>query len=138
MGTDGAFATHIKMPAYLLHRIPDDVSFEDAAVIETAAIVAHQVLERGRIEPGDFVVIFGAGTIGLLSAMIARTAGASKVMIVGALVDEKIRFKVAMKINVDYIVNVQNEDPVQKVMDITNGIGADLVVAAPGAEPAIN
>lgn len=137
-GIDGAFATYIKMPAYLLHRIPDDVSFEEAAVIEPAAIVAHHVLERGRIEPGDFVVIFGAGTIGLLAAMIAKTAGASKVMIVGTLVDEKVRFKVARKINVDYIVNVQNEDPVQKVMDITNGIGADLVVEASGAEPAIN
>jgi len=47
-------------------------------------------------------MIFGAGTIGLLAAMIAKTAGASKVMIVGTLVDEKIRFKVAMKINVAY------------------------------------
>jgi len=137
-GIDGAFATYIKMPSYLLHRIPNNVSFEEAAVIEPAAIVAHHVLERGRVEPGDFVVIFGAGTIGLLAAMVTKIAGASKVMIVGTSIDEKVRFKVAKKISVDYIVNVQNEDPVQKVMDITNSVGADLVVEASGAEPAIN
>jgi len=59
-------------------------------------------------------------------------------MIVGTSIDEKVRFKVAIKISVDYIVNVQNEDPVKKVMDITNGVGADLVVEASGAEAAIN
>jgi len=137
-GIDGAFTSYIKMPAYLLHKVPDNVSFEEAAIVEPAAIVAHHVLERGRVEPGDFIAIFGAGPIGLLAAMMARAAGASKVMIVGTSIDEKVRFKVAKKISVDYIVNVQNEDPVKKVMDFTNGIGADLVVEASGAEPAIN
>jgi len=136
-GIDGAFTKYLKMPEKLLHRIPDHVPFEEAALVEPAANVVHDVLERGRVEAEDFVVVLGPGPIGLLAAMCAKAEGARKVMIVGTPQDEALRLKVAREVGIDYVVNLGEEDPIQKTLDLTNGLGADLVVEASGAEPAI-
>ena len=136
-GIDGAFTKYLKMPEKLLHRIPDHVSFEEAALVEPTANVVHDVLERGRVEAEDFVVVLGPGPIGLLSAMCAKAEGARKVMIVGTPADEALRLKAAREVGIDYVVNLGEEDPIRKTLDLTNGLGADLVVEASGAEPAI-
>ncbi|RKY70236.1 MAG: hypothetical protein DRP97_04075 [Candidatus Latescibacterota bacterium] len=136
-GIDGAFTKYLKMPEKLLHRIPDHMSFEQAALVEPTANVVHDVLERGRVEAEDFVVVLGPGPIGLLAAMCAKAEGARKVMIVGTPGDEALRLKVAREVGIDYVVNLAKEDPIQKTLDLTNGLGADLVVEASGAEPAI-
>ena len=60
-GIDGAFTEYIVMPSLLLHKIPDGLSYELAAIAEPMAIAVHQVVERGRIECQDFVVVTGAG-----------------------------------------------------------------------------
>jgi len=136
-GIDGAFTKYLKMPEKLLHRIPDHVSFEEAALVEPTANVVHDVLERGRVEAEDFVVVLGPGPIGLLAAMCAKAEGARKVMIVGTPNDEALRLKVAREVGIDYVVNLGEEDPIRKTSDLTDGLGADLVVEASGAEPAI-
>jgi len=136
-GIDGAFTQYLKMPEKLLHRIPDHMSFEQAALVEPTANVVHDVLERGRVEAEDFVVVLGPGPIGLLAAMCAKAEGARKVMIVGTPADEALRLKVAREVGIDCVVNLREEDPIQKTLDLTNGLGADLVVEASGAEPAI-
>jgi L-iditol 2-dehydrogenase len=136
-GIDGAFTQYLKMPEKLLHRIPDSMSFEQAALVEPTANVVHDVLERGRVEAEDFVVVLGPGPIGLLAAMCAKAEGARKVMIVGTPADVALRLKVAREVGIDCVVNLREEDPIQKTLDLTNGLGADLVVEASGAEPAI-
>ncbi len=136
-GIDGAFTRYLNMPEKLLHRIPDHVSFEEAAVVEPTANAVHDVLERARVEPEDFVVVLGPGPIGLLSAMVAKAEGARKVMIVGTPRDEELRLNTARKVGIDLVVNLTEQDPVEMIKDITGGRGADLVVEASGAEPAI-
>ena len=136
-GIDGACTRYLKMPEKLLHRIPDHVPFAEAALVEPTANVVHDVLERGRVEAEDFVVVLGPGPIGLLSAMCAKAEGARKVMIVGTPKDEELRLRVAREVGIDYGVNLGEEDPIQKTLDLTDGLGADLVVEASGAEPAI-
>jgi len=136
-GIDGAFTRYLKMPEKLLHRIPDHVSFEEAALVEPTCNAVHDVLERGRVEPEDFVVVLGPGPIGLLSAMVAKAEGARKVMIVGTPQDEELRLKTAREVGIDVVVNLAEQDPVEMVKDLTGGWGADLVVEASGAEPAI-
>lgn len=136
-GIDGAFTRYLKMPEKLLHRIPDHVSFEAAAVVEPTANAVHDVLERGRVEPEDVVVVLGPGPIGLLSAMVAKAEGARKVIIVGTPRDEELRLKTAREVGIDVVVNLAEQNPVEMVKDLTGGQGADLVVEASGAEPAI-
>lgn len=79
-GVDGACADYISVSKSLLHKIPDSMSFEEAAVLEPTAIVTHALLERTQITAGDFVVVLGAGTIGLLSAMVAQVKVSHEVM----------------------------------------------------------
>ncbi len=136
-GIDGSFATYLAMPEKLLHKIPDNLSLAEAAMAEPSAIVAHQLLERARITPGESVVVMGVGPIALLSCQMAKIAGAGKIYLCGVTADEPYRLKVAEKLNCfDRFINVQNEDAVKVVMDET-GVGADLVVEASGANSAI-
>ena len=139
-GIDGCFAKYMKYPEpELLHKIPDTLSFEDAALVEPTANVVSDVLERGAIKPVDFVVIIGPGPIGLLAAMAAKAGGAAKVAVVGTDADEELRLPTARKLKtIDYVVNVNKEAPVSLVMDLTEGRGADLVVEASGAVAGIN
>ena len=136
-GIDGGFATYVTVPAWLLHRIPEGVSFEEAALAEPMAIAVHGILERAKIEPEDFVVILGCGPLGLMGFQMAKAEGAARVVITGIEQDEKIRLKTARDLGVDHAINVQKTDPVEFVMNETRGVGADLVVDLSGAPSAI-
>jgi L-iditol 2-dehydrogenase len=136
-GIDGAFTDYLVMPALLLHKIPDQLSFDLAALAEPLAITVHQVAERVRIECQDFVVITGAGPIGILAAFVAKTMGAGKVAITGRETCNQVRFAAAQKMGADFIINVDRENAVERVMELTNGRGADLVIETSGAGPAI-
>ena len=138
LAQDGAFAEFIKIPSWLLHRIPKEISFEEAALTEPTAICVHCILEKTGIEPGDFVAILGPGPIGLLAAQVVKSAAASYVLISGTSRDANIRLKLASKLGIDYIVNADEEDPVSKVKELTNDTGADVVVEASGSPVAIN
>lgn len=136
-GIDGAFADYLVMPAMLLHRIPEGLSYEVAALAEPLAITVHQVTERGGIACQDFVVVTGAGPIGILAAFVAKSMGASRVAITGMAACEQIRFQVARKLGADYIINVEQENPVERILELTHGRGADLAIETSGAGPAI-
>lgn len=135
---DGACAEYIKMPYRLIHKIPDNVSYEEAAVVEPAAIVVHGVLERAMVYVNDFVVVIGAGPIGLLSAQAARIAGAKEVVIIGTDSDEGLRFESARKLGFNNLINVSKVDAVQEILKMTNQRGADLIIECSGAVQAIN
>ncbi len=135
---DGCFAPLLTLPASSLHVIPENVSFEQAALIEPIAIVMKALGQKCRLEPEDFVVVLGCGPIGLLAAAVARTMGACTVVISGTNDDEKIRLDTARKMNIDHVVNIEQEDLDRKVDELTNGVCADLVVEACGAPSAIN
>jgi L-iditol 2-dehydrogenase len=134
---DGSFSEFIALPETSLHRIPDSVSFEQAALCEPLAVVVKAVLERSKVEPEDFVVVMGCGPIGLLAAAAAKAEGARAVMVTGTTGDEKQRLPAAKRMGMDYTVNVEKENAVALVNELTKGAGADLIVDASGAEPAI-
>lgn len=136
-GIDGAMTKYLKMPERLLHRIPDSMSYDLAALVEPTANVVHDVVERARINAGDFVVVLGPGPIGLLAALTARAAGARHVVIVGAPADEEIRLKRARELGFETVLNAAQVNPVEAVRDLTEGLGADLVIECSGAAPAI-
>ena len=137
-GIDGAFAEYLAMPVWLLHRMPDNVSFQEAALTEPTAVATSAVNIATGVEVGDTVVVFGPGPIGLLAAQVAKASGASWVMVIGTPSDSEIRLPVAEELGADCVLNVAEADPVQKVMAMTGGRGADLVVDASGAQVAIN
>jgi len=120
------------MPRWLLHRIPDGVSTGEAAIMEPAAIAA-QTLHRANVGTADFVVIFGPGPIGLISAQMAMIAGASRVIMVGKEIDSKIRLPLAKKLGVDHVINIDDgETNLENIVkNLTSGIMGQMLSLKP-------
>ncbi len=136
-GIHGSMARLLVMPEKLLHRIPDSMDFDTAAVVEPTANAVHDVFERAGVTPGDFVVVLGPGPIGLLSGLAARAGGARHIVMVGARQDEGMRLDKARQLGFQTVLNVGKDDVPQVVMDLTGGLGADLVIECSGSPAAI-
>lgn len=136
-GIDGGMAEYICYPEKLLHRIPADMSWDQAAIVEPTANAVTDLLEHTTVMAGDFVVVQGPGPIGLLAAMVARAAGARTVAIIGTPGDEVLRLAKARELGFNQIINIGQTDPVKAVLDLTGGLGADIVVECSGAPKAI-
>ena len=74
LDTDGAFQQKWNVPAHMIHKLPDNVPLDQAALIEPVAVACHDV-RRGRVQPGEDVLVIGGGPIGMLNAMVAKHAG---------------------------------------------------------------
>ena len=129
---NGAMAEYIAMPARLLHRIPENVSFEEAAVTEPVAICVQAIVKRSGIEMGDRVIVSGPGPIGLISLQVAKAAGASKVIVSGTSRSAKLKLSKAKELGADRIVNIAEKNLKDVVMEETDGDGADLFIEASG------
>jgi L-iditol 2-dehydrogenase len=122
----GADATFVVHGVKSVFRLPDSVSFEEGAVIDPASIALH-CANRGGIQPGDAVVVTGAGAIGLLGGDAARIRGAGRVIIVGR--GRRLAKAAAMGFET---VDATAGDPVTAVRSMTAGLGADVVLEAAG------
>ncbi|WP_440006410.1 NAD(P)-dependent alcohol dehydrogenase [Halomicrococcus sp. SG-WS-1] len=130
---DGAFAEHVAWPADFAYELPDSVSTREGALCEPLSVGIH-ACRRGNVGVGDTVLVTGAGPIGLLVAEAARAAGATDVLVTD-VVAEKLAF--AEEGGVDRAIDVTEEDLATVVDEYTDGVGADVVVEASGAEPSI-
>lgn len=130
----GAFSEYIRITAGAnIFKIPDKVSDEAASLCEPLAVAMHAV-ELAAIKPGQTAAVLGPGPIGLLTLQVLKASGASVVMVAGTGVDKK-RLAVARKLGADVILDVEKEDPVKKVAEITGGGfggGLDVVFEASG------
>lgn len=135
---DGAMAEYIKVPYNLLHRVPGDISDDEAALAEPTAIVANALLERTPVRAEELVLILGPGPIGLLASQIAKAYGARKVVLAGVSSDEALRLPLARKLKIDHVVNTEEVNLREIIDELSEGKGADLVVEASGAQAAVN
>ena len=125
----GAFAEYMLMPSRLMFKIGDNIDMKTAALIEPAGI-AFTGLKKGCIGIGDVVVIVGTGAIGLTAVGMAKSFGASKVILVGRR-DSKL--SVGKKMGADVLVNATREDPAEAILPHTKlGVGADVVLETSG------
>ena len=132
---DGGFATYLVTPAANLHRVPDGLDLESAALTEPLACTVHGVLETATVRAGDNVVITGPGPIGLLALQLAKVAGA-KVLMAGTTQDTE-RLKLAKELGADGTIDVQQiTNATEAVREFCNADGADLVIECSGAAPA--
>ncbi|WP_417390287.1 zinc-binding dehydrogenase [Gimesia sp.] len=92
-GVNGAMTSFVRVPARCLHRVPDSLALEKAALTEPCCVAFNAVVMNGDIQPGDRIVVFGPGPIGLLCAAMARLQGA-EVAVVG-LERDKERLEIA-------------------------------------------
>ncbi|MFB6074177.1 MAG: NAD(P)-dependent alcohol dehydrogenase [Haloarculaceae archaeon] len=129
---DGAFAEYVAWPADFAYRLPDAVSLAEGALCEPLSVGIH-VCRRGEVESGDAVAISGAGPIGLLAMDAARAAGATDVTVADPV--ERKR-DLARERGADRVVDPTEESVAAAVRE-HRGDGADVVIEASGATPAI-
>jgi len=129
---DGAFAEYVRIeyPDEMLFKLPPNVSFEEAALIEPLATSLHGV-RMSRFRPGDRVVIIGAGTIGLGVLQFLRLGGAGKIVVLEV---SSAKSKVSERLGADVILNPHSEGEGlrDRIFGLTDGVGADLVFDCAG------
>lgn len=126
-GVDGAMTRFVRVPSRILHRIPDDVPFEQACLTEPSCVAYNAVVKNARIEPGDRVVVLGPGTIGILCAAMARLCGAEVVLV--GLDQDKPRLSIAREAyGCETIIG-----DVSEWAKARDGLGCDGVIDAAGA-----
>ena len=79
-GVDGAYAQYVLAPAEMAHPMPESLEFEEAALTDTLTVALHAVADRVRLEPGNTIVVFGMGPVGLLALQVARLYGPAKLL----------------------------------------------------------
>ncbi len=124
-GVNGAMTKFAKVPQRLLHRIPDSVSFEHAAMTEPCAVAYSAVIDPGHIRPADRILVLGPGPIGVLCSIMAKLAGA-EVAIVG-LERDRARLDIAASYGIEVIIG-----DASKWANEVDGLGANGVVDAAG------
>lgn len=133
---DGAFTRYVAARPQILHRVPDQVPFEHAALTEPICVAYNALVEKTTFKPGDLVVIQGVGPIGIMALQIARLRGAGIIVALGTDID-KHRLEVAAELGAHYTLNVQQEDPTALIRSLGDGFGADLVVDCTGVSRAL-
>jgi len=124
-GVNGAMTRYVRVPARCLHHVPAQLSFEQACLTEPCCVAFNAVAVNTRIKPGDRVVVLGPGTIGILSAVVAKLCGA-EVAIVGLEAD-KHRLSIAKQYGLECFVKDASAWAKQR-----DGLGADCVIDAAG------
>lgn len=128
---DGAFAEYLRVPAAAVLQgnvmpVAEDFNPAQAALIEPFACVLHGQ-DALRIQPGETVLVMGAGPIGLMHIKLARLRGAGRLLVSEPLADRR---SLALAMGADRAVDPLTQDLVQWVMQNTQGLGVDVVVVA--------
>jgi L-iditol 2-dehydrogenase len=117
-----AYAEYVMGPKHKFYPLPDHVSFEEAALVDTFSVCLHAQHLSG-LSINDKVAVIGAGPIGLGQLMLAKASGAD--VIITDVVDSAL--ELANELGADAVANGEREDAVARVMEFTGGRGADLV-----------
>jgi L-iditol 2-dehydrogenase len=129
----GAFAEYVSVPQHICYKLPEDLPFEHAALIEAVSVAVHAA-NRTPVSLGDTAVVVGSGMIGLLTIQAIRLAGCAKVIAVD--LDQK-RLDAALELGADVGLKADEVDVAEEVKKLTSGRGADVALEVVGATPTI-
>jgi L-iditol 2-dehydrogenase len=127
----GAFAEFVVVPAHIIHRIPENLSFQEAALLEAVAVALHAV-SLVPIAPDSTALVVGAGTIGLLLQQALRVAGCSRIFVADI---DATRLALSRKLGA---TETLSGNVSEQIAQLTGGIGVDLAVEAVGRTEAVN
>ena len=118
----GAFAEYVAVPGRIVYKLPDGVSFEQAALLESVSIAVHAV-NRHAPRPGDSVVVMGAGMIGILLIQVLKAKGTTAVIAVD--IDPQ-KLALARRMGATHTLNATDGDVPAAVRQLTGGRGVDV------------
>ena len=137
---DGGFAKYVKIPGRILQmfpnclfHIPENLSFEEATLMDPAANGYNAVVEQGEFKSGENIVVFGSGALGLMALQQAVIAGAANAILVGLTPDKVTRFEIGKKLGATHVfASDEDHDFIRKIHEICGESGVALVVDAAG------
>src|ERR1700678_4317848 len=130
----GAFAEFVTVPERIVYRLPGELSFAEAAMLEAVSVALHAVAVSN-LKGGETALVIGAGMIGLLTLQAARAAGVARILV--ADVDAS-RLKLAQESGADATILASGSAMVEEVQRQTNGRGVDLVLDAVGRDETVS
>ncbi|MCR9136223.1 MAG: alcohol dehydrogenase catalytic domain-containing protein [Alphaproteobacteria bacterium] len=132
LDTHGAFQQKWTVPAHTLHHLPDGLPLSHAALIEPLAVACHDV-KRGRVSPGDDVLVIGGGPIGMLIAMVARQAGGT------VAISEINKNRIAFAQKLGFATHDPADgDVAESILKATGNKGADVIFEVSGSQPGVS
>lgn len=133
-GWNNNFAEYFSAKAFQLQPVPFNLDMDIASLGEPIACAMYSGLNSG-VQLGDTVVVMGAGFAGQIIAQCAKMKGAFKVIVVDIL---EGKLNLAKQLGADIVINSMEENPIEIVKAITNGVGADVVIEVAGTAESIN
>jgi L-iditol 2-dehydrogenase len=119
---DGAFVQYIKMRQDFVFTIPDELSYEEATLIEPFSVGIHAAT-RTNLKPGSTIAIMGMGPVGLTAVAAAKAYGAATIIVTDL---EPLRLEAAKEMGATHAINIREHDPVIEIKKITKGTGVDV------------
>jgi L-iditol 2-dehydrogenase len=126
---DGGFAEYAVNHINTLYRLPDNLTFEQACMVTTAASPLWAIDLIGGYVAGETVLILGPGPIGLIAVQLCKALGAERVILSGT---RDSRLEVGKRLGADFTINVRTENLADRIREITRGKGADSVLECAG------
>jgi threonine dehydrogenase-like Zn-dependent dehydrogenase len=124
----GGFSQYAYLPdGAVVHKVPEGVTPELAGIVTPMANGIEWALFECGVGYGSKVLIQGPGQQGLSCVVACKQAGADQIIVTGTSKDAK-RLEVAKELGADYVIDVQKEDPLARIMEITNGVGVDVAL----------
>lgn len=124
----GAFAEYVAVPARILYRLPDNLSFEQAAMVEAVSVAVHAV-ERTPLRVDASVAVVGTGMIGLLVVQVLRVKGCGKIIAIDL---DKGKLELAGNLGATHTIEAGEPELQQKIRALTDGRGVDAAFEAVG------
>ena len=131
---NGAFAEYVAVPQTVLYRLPEGLSFEQAAMTEPVSVAFHAV-NLIPCEINDSAVVVGCGMIGLFVIQALRIKGCGKIIAIDL---EPSRLELALKFGADHAIKSDVGDTIEQVRQLTHGRGADMAFEVVGITPTVN
>ena len=130
---EGAFAEYIVMHEWHMHKVPDEISLEEAALVEPGTVALH-ALENSRVQSGETILVTGTGVIGLMAVNLAKQMGL-RVLLAGR---KPFKLNIGRQMGADITINTTQEDLSQAVLHATDGRGVDVFFDTTGAMSIVN
>lgn len=135
---DGAMTNFVAVPASCIHHVPEKIPDNLACILEPFSMIYGNIVPAIRREQAQTVVIIGAGQVGMMALTAAKSAGCPHVIISGTTRDTEFRFPIAHKLGADETIDSLTCSFPERILELTDGIGADIILDASGSEVAIS
>lgn len=132
--TDGGFAEYVKTPIWNLIELPENVSAEDAAMLEPTCVALHAI-RQADLSGVESAVIYGCGTIGILTLQWLQAMGIKKIYAVGTRTEQQ---RLICEVSDALFCNCRKQNPIDFIMEQTDGRGADIVFECVGVNESVN